>query len=148
MMVKTSQILLVEDNPGDVWLVKNAIQSADSHVAISVAVDGREALDFLRRENSFASSPRPDIIVLDLNLPRVNGRDVLREIKQDPVLRTIPVVVLTSSSAEEDILKAYELNANCYVTKPLELNKYQEVVRGIRRFWLETVNLPGNNDDH
>jgi two-component system, chemotaxis family, response regulator Rcp1 len=148
MMVKTSQILLVEDNPGDVWLVKNAIQSADSHVAISVAVDGREALDFLRRENSFASSPRPDIIVLDLNLPRVNGREVLREIKEDPVLRTIPVVVLTSSSAEEDIVKAYELNANCYVTKPLELNKYQEVVRGIRRFWLETVNLPGNNEDH
>lgn len=147
---KTSHVLVVEDNPGDVWLVKSALEMPETPqaaVTISVAADGMEALEFLRHQNAFADSPRPDLIVLDLNLPRVSGHDVLQEIKNDPSLKSIPVVVLTSSSAEEDIRLAYEHSANCYITKPFELSKYMEAMHRARQFWLETVKLPPGDEE-
>jgi two-component system, chemotaxis family, response regulator Rcp1 len=136
------EILLIEDSPADVRLTKEALLSSKVINRLNVAMDGAEALAFLRRTGKYADAPRPDLILLDLNLPKKNGREVLAEIKADPALRRVPVVVVTSSRAEEDIVKSYDLHANCYVTKPLDLDKFVEVVRGIEDFWLCLVKLP------
>jgi len=136
------EILLVEDNPGDVRLTIEALKEGKVHNRLSVAKDGVEALAFLRREETYANAARPDLILLDLNLPRKDGREVLAEIKEDPVLRRIPVVVLTTSKAEEDILRTYDLHANCYITKPVDLEQFISVVKSIDDFWLSVVRLP------
>ena len=136
------EILLVEDNPGDMRLTKEALKEGKVYSNLHWVKDGVEALEFLRREGRFAGAPRPDIILLDLNLPRKDGRDVLAVIKNDELLRNIPVVVLTTSKAEEDVLKSYALHANCYVTKPVDLEKFIVVVQSIDRFWLTVVTLP------
>jgi chemotaxis family two-component system response regulator Rcp1 len=136
------EILLVEDNPGDVRLTIEALKEGKVRNNLSVAKDGVEALAFLRREGNFAKAERPDLILLDLNLPRKDGREVLAVIKEDPVLRRIPVVVLTTSKAEEDILRTYDLHANCYITKPVDLDQFISVVRSIDEFWLAVVRLP------
>ena len=139
---KPIEILLVEDNPGDVRLTQEALRDGKVRNHIHVAADGVEALAFLRREGKFADALRPDVILLDLNLPKKDGREVLAEIKTDPDLRRIPVVVLTTSEAEEDILRAYNLYANAYVAKPVDLDKFIAVVKSIEDFWLEIVKLP------
>ena len=134
--------LLVEDNPGDVRLTQEALRDAKIRNRVSVVEDGVEALAFLRRQGRYAEMPRPDVILLDLNLPRKDGREVLAEIKADPDLRRIPVVILTTSEAEEDILRAYNLNANCYVTKPVDFQQFVKVIHSIEDFWLSVVKLP------
>jgi len=139
------EILLVEDNPGDVRLTIEALKEGKVSNRLSVARDGVEALAFLRREGPHASAPRPDLILLDLNLPRRDGREVLAEIKEDAQLRRIPVVVLTTSKAEEDILRTYDLHANCYINKPVDLDQFISVVRSIDDFWLSVVRLPGGD---
>ena len=139
---KPIEILLVEDNPGDVRLTQEALRDGKVRNDMRVAADGVEALAFLQREGKFADALRPDVILLDLNLPKKDGREVLAEIKADPDLRRIPVVVLTTSEAEEDILKAYNLYANAYVAKPVDLDKFIAVVKSIEDFWLEIVKLP------
>ncbi len=140
--LKPIEILLVEDNPGDVRLTVEALKDGKVHNHLSVVNDGEQALAFLRREGKFADAPRPDLILLDLNLPRKDGRQVLTELKADDDFRRIPVVILTTSDAEEDILKAYNLNANCYITKPVDLDQFMRVVKAIENFWLEIVKLP------
>lgn len=135
-------ILLVEDNPGDVRLAKEALKESGMTSSLSVATDGAQAIAFLRRQGEYVGAPRPDLILLDLNLPRRNGAEVLAEIKQDPELRCIPVVVLSSSGAEEDVMKSYELHANCYIIKPVDLEEYVAVVQSLSRFWFSTVALP------
>lgn len=135
-------ILLVEDNPGDVRLTREALKEAKVRNNLHVVDDGAEALDFLHRRGDYASSPRPHLVLLDLELPGKNGHEVLEDMKADEKLKDIPVVVLTSSEAEEDILRAYELNVNCYVTKPVELDEFLRVVRAIEDFWLTVVKLP------
>jgi two-component system, chemotaxis family, response regulator Rcp1 len=137
-------ILLVEDNPGDVRLTKEALSDAKVLNRLTVAVDGLEALAALRREGRFANAPRPDIILLDLNLPRKDGRAVLAEIKKDPDLRRIPVIVLTTSKAEEDVLRTYDLHANCYIPKPLDLEQFITVVKSIEDFWFTVARLPSD----
>ena len=141
---KEIEILLVEDNPADVRLTMEGMKDAKVHNHLSVVEDGEQALAFLRRQGPYARASRPDLILLDLNLPRKDGRDVLAEIKQDPELRTIPVVVLTSSEAEQDIVRAYKLNCNCYVTKPVDLDQFLKMIKTIESFWLEFVRLPPN----
>jgi two-component system, chemotaxis family, response regulator Rcp1 len=136
------EILMVEDNPGDVRLAVEVLKEAKVHNHISLAKDGVDALEFLRQRGPYANVPRPDLILLDLNLPRKDGREVLEEIKTDPDLRRIPVVVLTSSQSEEDILRAYDLHANCYITKPVDFDQFIRVVRTIEGFWLTVVKLP------
>ena len=136
------EIFLIEDNPGDARLTVEALREAKVHNRLSWVTDGAEAIAFLRREGRHADAPRPDLILLDLNLPRKDGREVLAEIKRDDKLRRIPVVVLTTSQAEEDILRAYHLNANFYITKPVDLDKFIEVVQTIKNFWLSIVKLP------
>ena len=136
------EILLVEDNPGDVRLTKEALREGKVYNNLHWAKDGVEALEFLRREGKHAKAPRPDIILLDLNLPKKDGREVLEIIKGDERLRNIPVVVLTTSKAEEDVVRSYALHANCYVTKPVDLEKFIVVVKSIDRFWLTVVTLP------
>jgi CheY-like chemotaxis protein len=137
------EILLVEDNPGDVRLTREALRESKVHNNLYIAKDGVEALAFLRREGAeFADAVRPDLILLDLNLPRKDGREVLEEIKADPSLRHIPVVVLTSSEAEQDIVRAYDLHANCYVSKPVDLDQFITVVQSIENFWFTIVKLP------
>jgi len=140
--VRPIEILLVEDNPGDIRLTEEALEDAKVRNNLRVARTGVEAVSFLRREGEHAESPRPDLILLDLNLPEKSGLDVLSEIKGDENLRRIPVVVLTSSAAEEDVLKAYNLNANCYITKPVDLEQFIRVVRSIEDFWFSIVKLP------
>ena len=135
-------ILLVEDNPGDVRLTKEALRDAKVLNEIYVVKDGVEAMEFLRNEGSFAHVPVPDLILLDLNLPRKDGREVLTEIKNDPKLKRIPVVILTTSQAEEDILKSYDSHANCYVTKPVDLNRFAEIMHSLDEFWFSIVKLP------
>jgi two-component system, chemotaxis family, response regulator Rcp1 len=137
------EILLVEDSPGDVRLTREALADARVRNRLHVAVDGVDAMSFLRREGKHAEAPRPDLVLLDLNLPKKDGREVLEEIKADPRLRTIPVVILTTSAAEGDILRSYELYANCYITKPVDLDQFMRVVQGIESFWLTIVKLPG-----
>jgi CheY-like chemotaxis protein len=136
------EILLVEDNPGDVRLTVEALKEAKVHNHLNVARDGVEALEYLRREKSHANAARPDVILLDLNLPRKDGREVLADIKSDEELCQIPVVILTTSKAEEDILRSYQLHANCYVTKPVDLDQFMTVVRSIEDFWFTIVRLP------
>ena len=136
------EILLVEDNPGDVELTREALLESKIHMDLSVVSDGVEALAFLKREGAHADAPRPDLILLDLNLPKKDGRTVLGEIKQDRSLRNIPVVILTSSQAEQDIVRAYDLHANCYVTKPVDLDQFISIVQSIEQFWLTVVKLP------
>jgi chemotaxis family two-component system response regulator Rcp1 len=136
------EILLVEDNPGDVRLTQEALKEGKVYNTLHWAKDGVEALEFLKRQGKHAKAPRPDIILLDLNLPKKDGREVLAQIKKDSELKQIPVVVLTTSEAEEDVLKSYELHANCYVTKPVDLEKFIHVVQSIDRFWLTVVTLP------
>ena len=136
------EILLVEDNPGDVRLTKEALKEGRFANLINVAVDGFEAMAFLRREGKYANASRPDLILLDLNLPKKNGREVLAEIKADSDLKRIPVVVLTSSQAEKDIVATYNLHANCYITKPVDFEQFICVVRSIEDFWFAVVKLP------
>jgi two-component system, chemotaxis family, response regulator Rcp1 len=138
------EILLVEDNPGDVRLTKEALKEGKVYSNLHTVKDGVEAMEFLRREGKYKDVPRPDIILLDLNLPRKDGREVLEEIKSDELLKRIPVVVLTTSKAEEDVLRTYNLHANCYVTKPVDLEKFMVVVKSIDVFWLTVVTLPPN----
>jgi two-component system, chemotaxis family, response regulator Rcp1 len=138
------EILLVEDNPGDVRLTREALRDAKVQNILHIASDGMEAISFLRRQGKHDNAPRPDLILLDLNLPKKGGREVLEEIKLDPSLKTIPVVILTSSSAEEDILRSYELHANCYVTKPVGLEQFMKIVSTIDNFWLAIVKLPND----
>jgi two-component system, chemotaxis family, response regulator Rcp1 len=137
-------ILLVEDNPGDVRLTQEALREGKVRNRLSIARDGVEALRFLRREGEYADAPRPDVILLDLNLPKKDGREVLAEIKADDSLKRIPVVVLTTSSSEQDILRTYDLHANCYITKPVDLDQFIEVVKGVEDFWLTIVKLPSS----
>ncbi|MBI5951152.1 MAG: response regulator [Chloroflexi bacterium] len=141
-MLMPIEILLVEDNQADVRLTQEALKEEKLHINLSVVNDGVEALAFLRREGRYASVLRPDIVLLDLNLPRKDGREVLEEIKNDPNLMAMPVVVLTTSDAEKDILESYELHANCYIVKPLDLNQFSKVVKSIEEFWLTIVKLP------
>jgi CheY-like chemotaxis protein len=136
------EILLVEDNPGDVRLTQEALKEGRVMVNLTVAADGVEAMEILHRMGPHAGKVRPDLILLDLNLPRKNGREVLEEIKADEELRRIPVIIMTTSKAEQDIHKAYNLNANCYVTKPVDLDEFLNVVRSIEDFWLTIVTLP------
>jgi two-component system, chemotaxis family, response regulator Rcp1 len=136
------EILLVEDNPGDVRLTREALREGKVRNNLSVVDDGVKAVQFLRREGEYADAPRPDLILLDLNLPRMSGPEVLEQIKADPELRSIPVVILTSSQAERDIVRAYELSANCYITKPVDLDQFISVVKTIEDFWFTIVRLP------
>jgi CheY-like chemotaxis protein len=136
------EILLVEDNPGDVRLTFEALKENKVHNNLHVAEDGAEAMKFLRREGKYTDAPRPDLIVLDLNLPKMDGFEVLEEIKSDQILKRIPVVILTTSQADQDIIKSYNLHANCYVTKPFGMKQFVEVIRAIEEFWLTIVKLP------
>jgi len=136
------EILLVEDSPSDTELTLEALNDFKVHNHVSVVEDGVLAMQFLRRQGPYAQAPRPDLIMLDLNLPRKDGREVLADIKGDDNLKPIPVVVLTTSRAEQDILSVYQLNANCYINKPVDFNQFLEVVRSIESFWLYVVTLP------
>lgn len=140
--VKPIEILLVEDSPGDVLIAREALSEAKLLNDIHVAEDGVEAMDFLHKRGKFAAAPTPDLILLDLNLPRKSGREVLAEIKTDENLKFIPVIILTTSSAEEDILKSYNLHANCYVVKPVEFESFVQAVKSIQHFWFSVVALP------
>jgi chemotaxis family two-component system response regulator Rcp1 len=133
---------LVEDSPGDVRLTREAFKDAKVHINLHVAPDGAKAMIFLRREDEHSNAPRPDLILLDLNLPKKDGREVLAEIKENPKLKSIPVVILTTSSSEADILRSYQLHANCYITKPVGLEGFLTVVKSIDSFWLSVVQLP------
>src|SRR5919198_73853 len=139
---KPIEILLVEDNPGDVRLTLEALKGGRVRNNLHVVEDGVQAMDFLHRQGNYRAVPRPDLILLDLNLPKKDGREVLGEVKQDPDLKRIPIVILTSSAAEEDILRAYDLSANCYITKPVALDQFLRVLKSIEDFWLVIVKLP------
>ena len=136
------EILLVEDNPGDVRLTQEVLKEGKVHNTLNIVENGVQALSFLRKENEYSDAPTPDLLLLDLNLPKKDGREVLLDIKKDPELKKIPVVVLTTSQAEEDILNVYDLNANCYVSKPVDLGQFIDVVKSIEDFWLSIVKLP------
>jgi chemotaxis family two-component system response regulator Rcp1 len=136
------EVLLVEDSPGDVRLTQETFRDANRSIHLHVASDGVEAIAFLRHEGSHAHSPRPDLILLDLNLPKMDGREVLARIKGDESLKTIPTVILTTSDAEADIVKSYQLQANCYLTKPVQLDAFESLVKSINDFWLTKVKLP------
>jgi chemotaxis family two-component system response regulator Rcp1 len=140
--IKPVEILIVEDNPGDVRLAREGFSECKIRNNLHVVDDGVKAMAFLRQQGEYAKTPRPDLILLDLNLPKKDGREVLREIKEDASLRLIPVVILTTSKAEEDIVKTYSLHANCYVTKPLALKQFVQVVKSIENFWFTIVKLP------
>ena len=142
MDTRPIDILLVEDNPGDVRLTKEALRDAKVLNEIHVARDGVEAMQFVHHEGSFSNAPMPDLILLDLNLPKKDGREVLAEIKKDPKLKHIPVVVLTTSKADEDIIKTYNLHANAYITKPVDLNRFVEIMHALEEFWFTIVKLP------
>ncbi len=136
------EVLLIEDSPGDVRLTQEVFRDANPSIRLHVACDGLEAMAFLRREGSQAKAPRPDFILLDLNLPKMDGREVLACIKKDESLKTIPAIVLTTSHAEADILKSYQLQANCYLTKPVQLDEFESVVKSINDFWLKKAKIP------
>jgi chemotaxis family two-component system response regulator Rcp1 len=136
------EVLIVEDSPGDVRLTREALKDAKVHINLSVASDGAEAMAFLGRKGEHANAPRPDLILLDLTLPKKDGREVLEEIKESPTLKSIPIVILTTSASEEDILQSYRLHANCYITKPVDLDGFLKVVKSIDNFWLSVVKLP------
>jgi len=135
-------VLLIEDSPGDVRLTREAFKDAKMHINLHVAYDGVEAMAFLGHEGAYADAPRPDLILLDLNLPKKDGREVLEEIKQSPTLRSIPVVILTTSASETDIQQSYHSHANCYIAKPVDLEGFLKVVKSIDSFWLSVVKLP------
>jgi CheY-like chemotaxis protein len=139
---KPIEILLVEDNPGDVRLTREALKDGKIRNNLSVVMDGEEVMVYLHKEGKYKDAPRPDLILLDLNLPKKNGREVLAEIKTDPNLRRIPVVILTVSKADEDIIKSYDLHANCYIIKPVNLDRFIKVVKSVEDFWLTIVKLP------
>lgn len=141
-VVGTMDILLVEDNPGDARLAAEAFKEGTIPTQLHVVQDGIEAMAFLRREAPYSDVPRPDLVLLDLNLPRKDGREVLAEIKEDPHLRRLPVIVLTTSQAETDISRSYELHANCYIVKPVDFDRFIDVVKGIEDFWCSLVKLP------
>src|SRR5580693_9943331 len=136
------EVLLVEDNPGDVRLTQEAFLDANPSVHLHIASDGVEAMAFLRREGSHKNNPRPDLVLLDLNLPKMDGRQVLAQIKKDESLKTIPTVILTTSSSEDDIAKSYHLQANCYLVKPVQLDAFENLVKSINDFWLTKARLP------
>jgi chemotaxis family two-component system response regulator Rcp1 len=142
------EILLVEDNPGDVRLTREALREGKVWNHLSTVGDGVAAMQFLRGENGYDDAPRPDLVLLDLNLPKKDGRQVLEEIKNDAELRSIPVVILTTSKAEEDIVRSYNLHANCYITKPVDLEQFMSVVGSIEDFWLCIVKLPPEYHEH
>jgi chemotaxis family two-component system response regulator Rcp1 len=142
IMKVRKEVLLVEDSPGDVRLTQEAFRDANSLVNLHVAADGVEAMAFLRREGAHVHAPRPDLILLDLNLPKMDGRQVLANIKDDESLKTIPTVILTTSDAEADIVKSYQLQANCYLSKPVQLDEFETLVKSINDFWLTKVKLP------
>jgi CheY-like chemotaxis protein len=139
---KPMEVLLVEDSPGDVRLTREAFKDAKVLINLHVASDGTEAMAFLKRDGGHTNAPRPDLILLDLNLPKKDGREVLGEIKESPTLKSIPVVILTTSASDADILKSYLLHANCYITKPVDLKGFLNVVKSIDNFWLSVVKLP------
>ena len=139
---RPATVLLVEDNEGDVILTQEALRDAKLHVDLECVVDGHEALAYLRREGDRAGAVTPDLILLDLNMPRMDGRELLEIIKKDPELRKIPVVVLTTSAAEIDVLKSYDLQANCYITKPIDFDQFQQIVTQVKDFWFTLVRLP------
>ena len=141
-VVRPVDILLVEDNPGDVRLTKEALKDAKVLNEIYVARDGVEAMEFLHRKGKFTDVPLPDIILLDLNLPKKDGREVLAEVKEDPILKHIPVVVLTTSKADEDIIRTYNLHANAFITKPVDLKRFSEIIHVLNEFWFTIVKLP------
>ena len=145
-MLRPFQVLLVEDNPADIDLTRDSLDSSKLHIELSVTMDGVAAIDFLAQRGAYADAPRPDLIVLDLNLPLKDGRDVLAHIKAQEVLRRIPVVVLTSSAAETDVLRSYELGANCYITKPLDFRSFHTIVQSLEYFWFTIVKLPPTVD--
>lgn len=145
--IVVAKILLVEDNPGDAELAKEALEASKFLNELFIVDDGVKAMDFLRKQGDYKDVPRPDIILLDLNLPRKDGREVLAEIKADEDLKIIPVVILTTSKADEDVLKTYKLHANCYITKPLDLSRFFEVVQTIKTFWMTIVVLPKTEDN-
>lgn len=136
------QVLLVEDSPGDVRLTQEAFRTANRSVVLHVATDGVEAMAFLRQQGKYTHVPRPDLILLDLNLPRMDGREVLAQVKDDDSLRTIPTVILTTSDSEADVVTSYQLHANCYLTKPVMMEAFEELVEHINSFWLTMVKLP------
>ncbi|MFC8731474.1 response regulator [Luteimicrobium sp. NPDC057192] len=139
---KTIDVLLVEDDPGDVLMTREAFEDHKVNNRLSVVPDGVSAMEFLRKEGQYADAPTPDLILLDLNLPRMDGREVLAALKEDPALRSIPVVVLTTSEAEEDVVRSYSLHANAYVTKPVDFDRFINVVRQVDEFFVEVVRLP------
>ena len=141
------EVLLVEDSPGDVRLTREAFRDANGYVNITVAPDGVEAMAFLRREGPHRTAPRPDLILLDLNLPKMDGREVLALIKEDEGLKTIPTVILTTSDAEADIVKSYQLQANCYLSKPVQLEEFELLVKSINDFWLTKAKLPQQQEN-
>ena len=140
--LKLVEVLLIEDNPGDARLAQEALKDGKVKNNLHIVYDGVEATDFLFRRNGYQNAPRPDLIILDLNLPKKNGQEVLAEIKADDSLKSIPVIILTISKAEEEIIRSYNLHANCFLIKPIDLNKFFEVVRSIEDFWLTLVKLP------
>lgn len=141
-MSKPLEVLLVEDDADDVKLTQEALRDSKVYVEMAVAPDGEEALQRLRREGRFAGAPRPDLILLDLNLPRLSGREVIAALKSDPGLRSIPVVVLTTSEADSDIIRCYDLGANCYITKPVNFEQFRRIIKAIDEFWFAIVKLP------
>ena len=144
MNVDTIEVLLIEDSPSDARLTQEAFRDGKIRNNLTIVTDGAEGLAYLQREGRYASVQRPDLVLLDLNLPKVDGREVLRRIKNDPQLQSIPVVILTTSEAEEDVAKAYEYHANCYIRKPVDLSRFLEIVSAIENFWLTVVKLPPN----
>ena len=141
------EILMVEDSPTDVLMAREALQQAKLLNNLSVTENGVEAMAFLRKEGRYSGAPRPDLIFLDLNMPRKDGREVLQELKADPQLKLIPVVILTTSKAEQDIVKSYGLHANCYITKPVDFERFAEVVQTVQDFWFTVVTLPPSDSD-
>jgi CheY-like chemotaxis protein len=142
VLAESIDILVVEDNPGDARLIREILNENRLYSSLYIVNDGVEAMSYLRNEGKYSIAPRPDLIILDLNLPRKDGREVLAEIKADEELRHIPIVIMTISQAEEDILRTYKLNANCYITKPIDLNEFIKVIKSIEEFWFSTVKLP------
>jgi len=148
-MANPINILLVEDNPADARLIKEVFKDTKIKNELYVVKDGVDAMALLNQENEYANIPRPDVILLDLNLPRKDGREVLKELKEDDTLKSVPIVVLTTSSAEEDIIRTYNNHANCYITKPVDFDQFLKVINAIEDFWLTVVSLPSNlNEDH
>jgi CheY-like chemotaxis protein len=140
--IRPVNVLLVEDNPGDVRLTQEAFKEAKISIKLDVTMDGAEAINFLRKDGEYANAVTPDLILLDLNLPKKDGREVLKEIKTDDLLKRIPVVVLTTSNAEQDIMKSYNLHVNCYINKPVDFEKFFDIIQKIEEFWLTTAILP------